>query len=288
MVPSRATRDQLYEAYIVKRLSLEDIRQMFGYHWTQNVTQALKYYRIPRRPRDADLRWSLPLSYEQRQIAVGTLLGDGFIKRPASSRHAILAIDHCSEQLPYLKWKLEMLKPFTSGKIQPHHQREMHHGQTFSHPEFSQLDKLFYPSGKKVLPIETLEHLTALAIAVWYMDDGTYSSGRSNISTCAFGFQATQLIAGWFSRQGLPAKAYTNGRDHASVQFSKAVTPSLHERIAQYIHPSMAYKLDPKLIPSLIPQPTEFTSPEELVIAEARYEDLGHRFPHLFFDNEEP
>lgn len=276
MVPPRATREQLYQAYIVNRLPLEEIRQLFGYHWSQNVTQALKYYGISPRLSEAALRHSLPLNKYQRQIAIGTLLGDGYLKRPPTSRYAVLAMEHCSKQLPYLKWKLERLKPFASGKIQPHHQRPAYHGQTFSHPEFTKLNLLFYPSGKKIFPLGLFQELGPLAIAIWYMDDGSYKGGRSTLATCCFGFEATKMIAEWFTAGGMRASPNSNGDNSWVVGFTKAGTHALHLKIWPHVHPSMAYKLDPQLLPHFIPDPVAVS------------DDIIRQFPHLFSDEESP
>ncbi len=275
MVPRRATREELHEAYIGKRLPLKQIQEMFGYHWIQNVTQALKYYNISPRPTDAELRWELPLSQEQRQIAIGTLLGDGSIKRPPGTRYCSLAMGHSDQQLSYLNWKLEMLKPFASGKIQPHHQRPFHHGQTFTHPEFSKLDKQFYPAGKKEFPLELFQELDPLAIAVWYMDDGSYSGGRSTLATCAFSFEATTRIAEWFTTKGMKAARHSNGNNSWIVGFTKAGTASLHDYVFPHIHPSMAYKLEPRYLLQFIPDPV------------AVPDDMVRLYPHFFLDEEE-
>ncbi len=242
MVPPRASRQELYEAYIVDRLSLEEIRAKFGYHWTQNVTQTLKYYGVPPRPRQ--ILHTIPLSHAQRQVALGTILGDAWIKLAPRNRHGILAMDHCAAQLPYLIWKLECLKPFASGKIQPIRKRNQYHGQTFSHPEFTELRKLFYSNGKKRFPVEILDQLGPLAVAVWYMDDGSYSSRRAaRIGTCAFGLEATKAIARWFTTHGMDARHHSNGDGYWIVGFTTASTPIFHNWIRPYIPECMAYKV---------------------------------------------
>jgi len=175
----------------------------------------------------------------QKQIVLGTMLGDAWIR--------FAAMDHCAAQLPYLRWKLECLKPFASGKIQPLRNNTEYHGQTFSHPEFTELRNLFYGNGsKKIFSPEILTKLGPLSVAVWYMDDGSYKKrdGRVTIATCSIGMENTKMVAEWFTSQGMEAACHKNGvKQHWVVGFKKASSPIFLDWIRPYIHESMSYKL---------------------------------------------
>ena len=89
-----------------------------------------------------------------------------------------------------------------------------------------------------------VDALTPLAIAIWYMDDGTFDSRRQNRSSICFkGLNrlAQERLRAWFERRGITARLSHLGR----LDFDMAATRALHKIIAPYVHPSMDYKLLP-------------------------------------------
>jgi recombination protein RecA len=110
------------------------------------------------------------LSETQRSLIVGTLLGDGAMRCKVN---ALIEINHSAEQRAYVDWKHQQLAELVGTPPKPRNGRGgrvAYRFTTLSRPELTPYFRAFYPNGKKVVPAVTL---TPLALAVWFMDDGS-------------------------------------------------------------------------------------------------------------------
>jgi len=134
----------------------------------------------------------IKLTDRQDQILVGGLLGDG---RIGGIRGACYSISQCAKHKEYLEWLADELEPFSAPIIEsnklPKASSKVYLGYrlyTICHSEFMRYRVLFYPAGKKIVPLGIEELLTPLSVAVWYCEDG-YSHDRwrkSVLCTCGF------------------------------------------------------------------------------------------------------
>jgi LAGLIDADG DNA endonuclease family len=69
---------------------------------------------------------------------------------------------------------------------------------TYSLPCFNELQSMFYPKGKKIVPLNIEELLTPLGLAYWICDDGTYCKKHKYIrlATNSFTLQEVELLLG--------------------------------------------------------------------------------------------
>ncbi|OLB75762.1 MAG: recombinase RecA [Actinobacteria bacterium 13_2_20CM_2_71_6] len=198
----------------------------------------------------------------QWQMILGAVMGDGNLS-PAvrtdqdSSR---FRMGHGPKQADYLAWKISMLANIT------HSETTNAKGAVFADftplPELSELRRAVYlGDGKKHLSWDYLKALTPLALAVWYMDDGTFTlrskgllerteggSGRVEICVEAMSPGSRQRLADYLrDTHGLDVTLELRGRHRASfLRFTTAASAKFQELIAAYIHPSMEYKLLPR------------------------------------------
>ena len=113
----------------------------------------------------------------------------------------------------------------------------------------------------KVLSDDYLKQLTPLSLAVWYMDDGSFTlrakgmqkrtadgSGRSEICVQAFDPTSRERMRAYLADTwGIDARLAERGaRRQAFLVFAKDETAKLHALIAPFVHPSMEYKLLPR------------------------------------------
>ena len=114
---------------------------------------------------------SLVLSDIQRQLIVGTLLGDGTLEK--NGRYHRLKVQQSVKQKEYVLWKHGILKNWVISE--PHYQavnRSLRF-RTVSHSILSDLRSQFYRDGIKVVPKNIEEFLKKpLVLATWFMDDG--------------------------------------------------------------------------------------------------------------------
>ena len=116
------------------------------------------------------------LTEEQKSILIGTLLGDGTMRK---KKNAHLEINHCYAQKVLVDW---IFTKFSSLVTTPpkwrkgNGTREAYRFATQKLPILTPFYNQFYRNGKKVIPNDL--KLDPLSLAVWFMDDGskTYSS----------------------------------------------------------------------------------------------------------------
>ena len=123
------------------------------------------------------------LSEEQSSLIIGSLLGDGAMRCKAN---ALIEFNHSAEQRTYVDWKFQQLQTLVST---PPKLRNGNGGRvayrftTRSLPELTPYYKEWYWRGRKVVPQLTL---TPLAMAVWFMDDGSKSHRAIYLNTQQF------------------------------------------------------------------------------------------------------
>lgn len=114
---------------------------------------------------------------ELQEIIVGTMLGDGHIRRRVQAT-ACLSLAN-QEQPEYLQWKMAMLKDLQfvpiAGKKRPRFDSKYS-------SELSLLRDDFYCSATGFRQIPRYLRLTPLSLAIWYMDDGSYKQTHKSAS----------------------------------------------------------------------------------------------------------
>jgi recombination protein RecA len=181
------------------------------------------------------------LTDEGVQVVLGSALGDGSVRQ--DYRHtASLRIGHGAAQDTYCTWKHDLFAGLSHKLV-----RNSRGGLNFdTRPcyELASIRKMAYTGRRKDPSAEMVDALTPLAIAIWYMDDGTFDSRRQNRSSICFkglSRAAQERLQGWFEQHGISAHLNPLGR----LDFNIAATRALHQLIAPYVHPSMQHKLLP-------------------------------------------
>src|SRR3989344_3912070 len=137
------------------------------------------------------------LSKEEKDILVGSLLGDGCLRIMSRCTVPAFSVSHSEVQKPYVFWKYEKLKRWVR-KSTWREERIYHKDrsrktfswrfQTLSNELFSDLYETFYKDRKKIIPgnIESLLKDQPLALAVWLMDDGNKNHQAVFLNTQSF------------------------------------------------------------------------------------------------------
>jgi recombination protein RecA len=202
------------------------------------------------------------LSDQQWQVVLGSLLGDGNLSPNRRDRNGVrFRLGHGAKQHAYLDWKVSLLGNIECSR------RENAKGAVFADftplPELGELQRSVYlGDGKKTISWEYLKALTPLALAIWFMDDGTFTVRSKGVQARTAGgsgrvqFCIEALTPG--SRERLVdylrdthgfgvswRAAGTAGK--AVLTFDTASSRRFLELVAPYVHPSMDYKLLPGL-----------------------------------------
>jgi len=216
------------------------------------------------------------LSDQQFQVVLGSLMGDGNLSPNRRGRNgARFRLGHGAKQAEYLEWKTTLM-----GNI-GHSVSENAKGARFVDftplPELAELQRAVYlGDGKKFLSEEYLKALTPLALAIWYMDDGSFTvrskglqqrteggSGRIEICVEAISEGSRMRLRDYLrDTHGLDVRLRVAGAaGKAVLVFSTAATTKFQEMVAPYMAPSMEYKLLPRFRgqSSVSPQFVELT-----------------------------
>lgn len=193
----------------------------------------------------------------QRSLIVGSLLGDGAMRVGRGAKNANFKVEHGLRQEAYVQWKYQILKPlvFTPPKLSYRYREEGERYpkswwfRTIRHPLLTIIYRDFYAGesyrcGRKILPPSVKTELTPLALAVWVMDDGTYSRGSIVISTYAFSIDAVRFLKECLWERFQVKTVLTRDRDKGyRLYCTKAGTRALISIIRQHIIPSLSYKI---------------------------------------------
>jgi recombination protein RecA len=199
------------------------------------------------------------LSDFQWDVLLGMLMGDAALSPTRSGHGARLRWGHGAKQVEYGDWKASL---FTNT---PMSRSVNAKGAVFYDvqpmPELAELRASVYVGGKKVLSEEYLKRLTPLSLALWYMDDGSFSlrakglqartaDGSGRVEICIEAIEPgsrRRLVDHLADTWGIRVRLVERGAAKKAVLvFPKDETAKLHALIAPFVHPSMDYKLLPK------------------------------------------
>jgi hypothetical protein len=154
-----------------------------------------------------------PFNSIQIDLITGSLLGDGSLTKPPTSRgNSCFTETHCLLQKEYLEWKYELLKPFSSRLKEFTTAKEQKlfvecYMATVKHPLFTDLEKKWYlrdcdgnyvlKNGKRIKILPEDLSLNEFSISVWFLDDGNvYAPKRAAIfCTDCFSHEEVQRLS---------------------------------------------------------------------------------------------
>ena len=127
---------------------------------------------------------NLKLTKLQKEIIVGSLLGDGHLESGSKGRVYRLKIQYGEKQREYIYWLWRVFRgwvgqdPRAKSQVRPSGKvvRTLYFN-TYSHSAFRFYGHQFYSkTGKKVNPRIIRKLITPLGLAIWFMDDGSWKS----------------------------------------------------------------------------------------------------------------
>jgi recombination protein RecA len=197
------------------------------------------------------------LSGFQWEVLLGGLMGDSALSPTRSGHGARLRFGHGARQVAYADWKASLFANIGVSRSTNAKGAVFFDLQPL--PELAELRQAVYIGGKKVFGHDYLKRLTPLSLAIWYMDDGSFSlrakgvqertrdgSGRSDI--CIEAMEPTtrsRLVDYLADTWGIRAKLVQRA-GKAVLVFPKDETAKLHALVAPFVHQSMQYKLLPR------------------------------------------
>jgi recombination protein RecA len=209
----------------------------------ENVTQAVPNYLSP-------FQW---------EVLRGTLMGDGAISPTRSGDRARFRYTHGAKQKDYADWKASLFTNLGTSRYVRADGVVAYDFQPLA--ELAETRRSVYVDGKKVLDDDYLKALTPLSLALWYMDDASFTvrskglqartqggSGRAEICIEAMAPTTRDRLVEYLADTwNVHPKLQSRGTAKKAVlQFSTAETARFQALIAPFVHPSMEYKLLPR------------------------------------------
>lgn len=198
----------------------------------------------------------------ERQILIGSMLGDGSIALHGRSVTPGYREGHSTKQEAYLRWKADELKRM-DPRIIPRSTMvggKRYYGWYMTTKTAPALHEFmaFYDDKRKVIPQFALDELAPLSLAVWAMDDG-YLNLRGNSKSPTFGIcsegftldEQSALIDCLYTVLG-QCRSWTDPRIVLTkmrggigmrIHLNTHASMALAETCAEHWHASMVYKL---------------------------------------------
>src|SRR3989344_8739980 len=196
------------------------------------------------------------LSPLQVEVIAGSVLGDARlecrstgVRYPTSAR---VRVHQSDVQKEYVFWKYKALENLCSReprkvmtwrdpKRDKDHYSWYFHTKTF--PILSELYQWFYHDKVKVFP-EGIEHiLTPRMLAVWFMDDGSYTGSGATINTHCFSMNEQARVVKMLQEKfDIPATIVKDRTKH-KIAINRWGFEKLVDFIAPFIIPTMTYKI---------------------------------------------
>lgn len=199
------------------------------------------------------------ITKEQKEIIIGLMLGDGYLETQDRGRTYRLGVVHSFKEREYVKWLYEKLRNWCQSGIKEWQRkdgRKFVGFRTISSGSFRFYAHQFYDksTGRKKVPKLIHRWLTPLAIAVWFMDDGSIKS--KDHRTYIFhtdGFTRQDLmrlqkaLESKFAIKTSIHKQKRKGKKYYRLYILTESAEKFKSLIEPFIHSTMRYKLGNKM-----------------------------------------
>lgn len=212
---------------------------------------------------------SLVLNQHQKDIIIGTLLGDSSFGSKNGLASYCIKFEQKATQVDYVQHLYAVLKPFVGTEpklrifINSYHVNkpgQSYWFRTYSHESLKYYENLFYTivDGKRTKRVPKNIHklLTPRALAYWFMDDGSFRiyTPRNNNTTPTYNYKLnTQGFC--LSDQNILVSALKRNfsvdvnihkdKNYYLLSIHSRSSKGFKKLIQDYIRPSFLYKLGP-------------------------------------------
>ncbi|KUK79199.1 MAG: Homing endonuclease [Microgenomates bacterium 39_7] len=135
------------------------------------------------------------LAFNQHQLIIGTMLGDGCLLQSRNRKKARLQIRHSIKHSAYVLWKYQILKNLVKTKPRVDFHNNSFYFRTRFKTCLKQICDLFYKNRTKIVPDNINSLLVSpIALTTWLMDDGNGYKNYSGFRISTYGFNLSENI----------------------------------------------------------------------------------------------
>jgi LAGLIDADG DNA endonuclease family len=182
-----------------------------------------------------------PLTGLQRDLVIGSLLGDGYLMPTTAG--CCLRVSHGHRQRTYADWKFGIISDYV--RTPPRECGRSYYFLTVTHPAFAGLREAFYVQNEtKVVPLDLLQQeLTAFGLAIWFMDDGAADRRQVRLNAQSFSLDENLGLAEFLHAKFGIAAQLNKDKNRYRLRISAKSTARFVDLVAPHVIPSMQYKL---------------------------------------------
>ena len=206
---------------------------------------------------------TLSLTSRQRQILVGSLLGDAHLESRYKLGCATLRIEHSYKQKEYVDWLHNEFKKWV--RTSPRKKTRWSWGKkqdkyifmTYGHKILGEFREIFYKNRKKIIPENLEYYLTPLSLAIWYMDDGSIKSNKHRgmfLNTQAFNVLDVEKLQKILEKKFSTKTVTRKDKNGLQIYILGKSAENFMRLIRSYIIPSMEYKIPKPLRLTQLPK----------------------------------
>jgi recombination protein RecA len=194
--------------------------------------------------------FDVDLSPNQESVLIGTLLGDGCLAM--HGHHARLHVKHKAAHRSLAEFKRSAFENYLS--MQLHEFDQCLGGKRYpcvqfvtrTSPVFTHWRRRFYVDGRKQVPADITDLLTPLAIAVWFMDDGSADHCGVTIQTHSFDdHEVERLKQALLEGFDIVASLRAN-KGRSILYIGKQQLPKFESIVRPFVLEDLEYKLQPR------------------------------------------
>lgn len=220
--------------------------------WDSNLSSYREISEYKVGDRLSGIRHDFIITPIQEQILMGKLLGDGCLR--IFNNSARLEYGHKKEHEEYVKWTMRGLGNLANdhlGKRISGFGTEMITGHTKSSSSLYEMFSHWYKNNIKEVPSDAVSKIGPIALAFWYMDDGSLGHSekqedRANFATCGFSKKSIDNLCEIFRKFSIEPTPYISnngGKEHWRIRLNSMEAEKFFILITPYIPQVMQYKL---------------------------------------------
>lgn len=196
------------------------------------------------------------LTNELKEILIGLILGDLFIRRKGINRDTSLQFKQGVNHQDYIYHLFTLFEKYCPSQPKiVESLPDIRTGNiyisiifsTYTLPCFNDFYNLFYKSNKKIIPINIGNLLTPLSLVYWICDDGSWNKVGRYITLCtdSFSLLEVELLIDVLNKKfNLKCYKVRNGKNYRIIIPAYSISV-LHELLSQHTHfpPMMISKI---------------------------------------------
>ena len=184
------------------------------------------------------------LTLIQRAVLIGSLLGDGSLRKQGTRTNALLEVNHAAKHSQYVDWKYKIFQThvltppkrrFGNGK------RVVYRFTTRSLPVFTVYYNWFYDRKEKRIPRDLI--LDPLSLTVWFMDDGNKSRTSYYLNTQQFQYEDQKYLIDLLEKSFGIHSTLNRDKKYYRIRIAVSGISNFNKLISPYIVSCLKYKL---------------------------------------------